>query len=179
MASQSLEFMEPIKKKKFKAGKSAPQKNGEVAELELKLKELTEALQRERADAQNLARRSAEEKLKLSGYYKAEVIREFLPVLDAAQKALEIAKNGKLGKEAAKETEGMVAVLNKFSKTLENLGLEKIRAEGEKFDENLHEAISVDESDGEGEEGVVTKEMQPGYKLGDEVLRHSMVVVRR
>lgn len=172
MAGRNFEIMEPVKKKKLKPQKDAPQ-NKEVAELEIKLKDLTEALQRERADAQNLARRSAEEKLKLSGYYKAEVIRELLPVLDAAEKAVELARKEKLGKEA----EGMVAVLVKFSKTLENLGLEKIKAEGEKFDEDLHEAISVDDS--EGEEGVVTKEMQAGYKLGDEVLRHSMVAVRR
>jgi molecular chaperone GrpE len=144
-----------------------------ASELELRINELTEALQRERADAQNLARRAAEEKIKLSGFYKAQVIKELLPVLDAAEKALEISKNEKLDKTA----EGMSAVLVKLKKTLENLGLERIEAEGKKFDEELHEAISIDESD--GEKDIVTKEMQAGYKLGDEILRHSMVVVRR
>ncbi len=168
--------MEPVKKRRDR-NKEASLKNGDkpelASELESKIKELTEALQRERADAQNLARRSAEEKLKLSGYYKAEVIKELLPVLDAAGKALDVAKNSKLSKEA----EGMVAVLNKFSKSLADLGLEKIEAVGKKFDEELHEAISLEDSD--GEKDVVTKEMQPGYKLGNQVLRHSMVAVRR
>jgi molecular chaperone GrpE len=71
----------------------------------------------------------------------------------------------------------MAAVLVKLKKALEGLGLEKIEAEGKKFDENLHDAIAVDETD--GEKDIVTKEMQSGYKLGDEILRHSMVVVRR
>jgi molecular chaperone GrpE len=144
-----------------------------ASELELRINELTEALQRERADAQNLARRAAEEKIKLSGFYKAQVIKELLPVLDAAEKALELASKEKLDKTS----EGMSAVLVKLKKSLENLGLERIEAEGKKFDENLHEAISIDES--EGEKDIVTKEMQAGYKLGDEILRHSMVVVRR
>jgi len=164
--------MEPIKKKRIKVEKDSP-KNSGGSELELKIRDLTEALQRERADAQNLARRSAEEKQKMAGFFKAQVVKELLPTLDAAEKALTHAKD----KELSKEAEGMVAVLTKLKKSLENLGLEKIEAEGKKFDENLHEAVSVEDSD--GEKGVVTKEMQAGYKLGDEILRHSMVVVRR
>lgn len=160
---------EDKRQSKLKKGAS---ENG-ASELELRINELTEALQRERADAQNLARRAAEEKIKLSGFYKAQVIKELLPVLDAAEKALELASKEKLDKTA----EGMSAVLVKLKKSLESLGLERIEAEGKKFDENLHEAISIDESD--GEKDIVTKEMQAGYKLGDEILRHSMVVVRR
>jgi molecular chaperone GrpE len=166
--------MKNEEKKQPKLKKDAPRnKSSEASELELRIKELTEALQRERADAQNIARRTAEEKIKLSGYFKAEVIKELLPTLDAAEKALELAHGKNLGKEA----EGMIAVLTKLKGALEKLGLEKIEAEGKRFDENLHEAISVEESD--GEKDIVTKEMQAGYRLGDEILRHSMVVVRR
>ena len=160
---------EDKRQSKLKKGAS---ENG-ASEFELKINELTEALQRERADAQNLARRAAEEKVKLSAFYKAQVIKELLPVLDAAEKALELSSKEKLDKTS----EGMSAVLVKLKKTLENLGLERIEAEGKRFDENLHEAISIDESD--GEKDIVTKEMQAGYRLGDEILRHSMVVVRR
>ena len=163
--------MKKEEKRQPKLKKGAP--NDGASELELRIKELTEALQRERADAQNIARRTAEEKSRLSGYFKAEVIKELLPTLDAAEKALELAA----GKDLGKEAEGMVAVLVKLRGALNKLGLEKIEAEGQMFDENLHEAISVDESD--GEKGLVTKEMQAGYKLGNEILRHSMVVVRR
>ena len=147
--------------------------NLDSAVLELRISELTEALQRERADSQNVQRRAEEDKLKWSGFYKAQVIKEILPTLDAAEKALELAEEVELSKEG----EGMVAVLVKLNQAMEKIGLERIKAEGEKFDEDLHEAISVDESDGEKE--VITKEMQAGYKIGDEVLRHSMVAVRR
>jgi len=165
--------MEPIKKKKLKVEKDSPKNNAGASELELKIAELTEALQRERADAQNLIRRAEADKLKWASFYKAQVIKELLPTLDAAEKALELASKEKLDKTS----EGLVAVLTKLKKSLDSLGVEKIEAEGKKFDENLHEAISVDSSD--GEKGIITKEMQAGYRLGDEVLRHSMVIVRR
>lgn len=164
--------MEPVKKKKIKSEKDTPKNTG-VSELELRINELTEALQRERADAQNLSRRAEADKLKWASFYKAQVVKELIPTLDAADKALELASREKLDKTA----EGMASVLAKLKKTLEALGLEKIEAEGKKFDESLHEAISIDESD--GQKDIITKEMQTGYKLGDEVLRHSMVVVRR
>ena len=66
--------------------------NLDSAVLELRITELTEALQRERADAQNVQRRAEEDKLKWSGFYKAQVIKEILPTLDAAEKALELAE---------------------------------------------------------------------------------------
>ena len=160
-----------MKKEVSKKTKAEPQDG--ASSLELRIQELTEALQRERADAQNLSRRAEQDKLKWSSFYKAQVVKELLPALDATEKALEISSKEKLDKAG----EGMAAVLVKLKKSLEKLGLEKIEAEGKRFDENLHEAISIDQSD--GEKDIVTKEMQAGYRLGDEILRHSMVVVRR
>ena len=148
-------------------------KKNPTLELEQKIAELTEALQRERADAENLRRRSEQERLKMAGFYKAQIIKDLLPTLDAAEKAIELSKAQQLDKAG----EGMLAVLNKLKKSLQDLGLEKIKAEGEPFNENLHEAIAIEEGDGKKE--IVVKEMQAGYKLGDEILRHSMVTVRR
>jgi hypothetical protein len=59
-----------------------------IAELEKKVAELTEALQRERADALNLKRRTDEERVKLAGFYKAMTVQELLPALDNLERAM-------------------------------------------------------------------------------------------
>ena len=60
--------------------------------------------------------------------------------------------------------------------SLTKLGLEQIKAVGEKFDPNLHEAVMQTQTD-EYEEDTIIKELQKGYKLGDKVLRPAMVDV--
>ncbi|HYF96579.1 MAG TPA: nucleotide exchange factor GrpE, partial [Patescibacteria group bacterium] len=59
----------------------------------------------------------------------------------------------------------------------EDIGVKKIKAVGESFDPRLHEAVSMEE--GDGKEEVISEELQAGYTLGDEVIRHAMVKVKR
>ena len=68
---------------------------------------------------------------------------------------------------------GMKALERKFRNLLEGEGLTEIEALGETFDPNLHEAVIQ----AEGEEGIIVKEFEKGYKLKDRVIRHSKVVV--
>ena len=72
---------------------------------------------------------------------------------------------------------GVQGVVKQFEKTLADMGVERIKTVGEPFDPRYHEAISMDE-DSEGEHEVVSEELQPGYRLGDEVIRHAMVRVK-
>jgi molecular chaperone GrpE len=67
-------------------------------------------------------------------------------------------------------------VVAQFEKTLTDMGVERIKTVGEPFDPHLHDAVSVEEGDG-GQE-TVSEELQAGYKLGDDVIRHAMVRVR-
>jgi len=67
-------------------------------------------------------------------------------------------------------------VVKQFESTLGSLGVERIKTVGEPFDPHYHEAVSMEEGDGTVE--VVCEELQPGYKLGDEVIRHAMVRVK-
>ncbi len=64
-----------------------------------------------------------------------------------------------------------------FDSVLKNLGVERFASVGQPFDPHLHEAIAMDDNGGDGTHEVVTEELQAGYKLGDEVLRHAMVRV--
>jgi molecular chaperone GrpE len=141
--------------------------------LQQQIGELTEALQRERADAMNLRRRYEEQIASLQTLAKASVVRDLLPVIDNFERALKHVPAALADNDYVKGIEGIV---KQFEKTLEQLGVKKIKTVGEPFNPHLHEAVSMEEGDGEHE--IVSEELQPGYTLGDEVLRHAMVRVR-
>jgi len=134
--------------------------------------ELTEALQRERADAVNLRRRHEEDMAGLKTRVRANVVRELLPVIDNFERALKHVPQDLVDNEYVK---GVQAVVNQFEKTLSDIGVERIATVGEVFDPRYHEAVSMDE--GEGSEEVVAEELQSGYRIGEDVIRHAMVRV--
>lgn len=143
-------------------------------ELEIQLGELTAALQRERADAVNLRRRHEEEVSVLRNRVKAAVITDLLPVIDNFERALkhvpaDLAENDYI--------KGVQGVVKQFEKTLADMGVERIKTVGEHFDPNIHEAISMEE--GEGKHEIVSEELQSGFKVGDDVIRHAMVKVKQ
>lgn len=145
----------------------------DVAALEQQIAELTEALQRERADATNLRRRHDEQIASLKDMVKAHVIRDLLPIADNLERALrhvpaDLAENDYV--------KGVQGVVKQFEKTFADLGVERIAAMDQPFDPRYHEAVSMEE--GDGVEEVVSEELQAGYKIGDEVIRHAMVRVR-
>ena len=145
----------------------------DIKVLQQQIEELTAALQRERADATNLRRRYDEHIASLQSVTKAGVIRDLLPIIDTFERAI---------KHTPKELEhndyvkGIQAIVRQFEKTLQQLGVQKIKTVGQPFNPHLHEAISVEEGDGNHE--VVSEELQSGYTLGEEVLRPAMVRVR-
>lgn len=142
--------------------------------LQAKVNELTEALKRERADAINMRRRHDDQLARLKDLVKADVVQELLPVIDNFERAL-----GHVPKDLEKNdyVKGVKSVVKQFEKTLENIGVKKIETVGHPFDPRLHEAVSIEE--GKGVSEVVVEELRPGYKLGDEVLRHATVKVAR
>jgi molecular chaperone GrpE len=159
-------------KKKQPAAKPASSPNTPAA-LQQQVAALTEALQRERADAINVRRRADEDRLKMAGFYKASVIRELLPVIDNFERALKHLPKELAGNDYVKGIQGIV---KQFEKTLADLGVERIKTVGEPFDPRFHEAVQVEESGGMTE--VVSEELQAGYHVGGEVIRHAMVKVR-
>jgi molecular chaperone GrpE len=148
--------------------------NPETEALQQKVEELTQALQRERADATNIRRRHQEEITQLRTRIKASVIEELLPVIDNFERALKHVPADLQGNDYIKGVQGVV---KQFEKTLADMGVERIKTVGEQFDPNLHEAVSME--DGEGDHEVVSEELQSGYKINDDVIRHAMVRVKR
>jgi molecular chaperone GrpE len=140
-------------------------KDHKPEELEQKIAELTEALQRERADAMNVRRRAEEDRTKLADFYKAMIIRSLLPAIDNLERALKHTPKDLADHDYVKGVQG---VAKQFEKALTDLG--------EVFDPKYHEAVHME--DGEGSVEVVCEELQPGYKIGDEIIRHAMVKVK-
>jgi molecular chaperone GrpE len=67
-------------------------------------------------------------------------------------------------------------VMKQFEQSFAQLGVKRIKTVGEVFDPRLHEAVHMEDGDGNVE--VVCEELQPGYMIGDEVIRHAMVKVK-
>ena len=149
------------------------QSDSQLQELQQQIGELTEALQRERADATNIRRRHEEQIGGLKNMVKVSVVEELLPVIDNFERSL-----GHVPEDLADNdfVKGVSAVVKQFEKTLADIGVERIKTIGEPFDPQVHEAISVD---GEGDHEVVSEELQAGYVLGGQVIRHAMVKVNK
>jgi len=142
-------------------------------DLQQQIAELTEALQRERADVMNIRRRHDEQMASLRTTLKAHVIKDLLPVIDNFERALkhvpaDLADNDYV--------QGVQKVVKQFEKTLADMGVERIETVGHPFNPHYHEAVSMEEGDSDQE--IVTEELQSGYKVGDEVIRHAMVRVK-
>ncbi len=149
-------------------------KKPSIEELIQQIGELTEALQRERADATNVRRRAEEDKLRMAEFYKTLIVRELLPAIDNLERALMHTPKDLKDHDYVK---GIQAVVKQFEQVFKQLGVERIKTVGEHFDPKYHEAVQMEDGDGHAE--VVYEELQPGYKLGDEVIRHAIVKVKK
>jgi len=149
------------------------QQSEEVQDLLNQIGQLTEALQRERADSENIRRRHEEQINGVREHVKATVISELLPVIDNFDRAL---KHVPKDLENNDYVKGVQGVVKQFEQTLTQMGVEKIKTVGEVFNPELHEAVSMDE--GEGNTEVVSEELQAGYVVNGQVIRHAMVRVK-
>lgn len=138
--------------------------------------QLNDSLLRERADAMNVRKRAEDDKSKMAGFYKSVVIKELLPTIDNFERALKSLPKELEGNDYIKGIEGIV---KQFADTLTKLGVERIKTVGEPFDPELHEAVTMDNSlDSQDGEEIVSEELQSGYKMQNQVIRHAMVRVK-
>lgn len=152
---------------------SSQQQYSELNEYELQIQQLTEALQRERADSDNIRRRHEEQIANVRSHVKSQVIKDLLPVIDNFERALkhvpeELEKNDYV--------KGVQGVVKQFEQILTQMGVNRIKTVGEIFDPELHEAVSMEE--GEGDTEIVSEELQSGYEVENNVIRHAMVRVK-
>jgi len=139
---------------------------GDVVGIEAKVAELTADLQRVHAEYANYRKRIERDREVMQQMAVASAFVELLPVLDDIERARE---HNELDGAFRTVGEGLESVLAK-------LGLEKFGASGEEFDPTVHEALTSEESD-DVSTPTVTTVYQPGYRLGDRILRPARVAV--
>ena len=125
------------------------------------------------ADFENFRRHSAEAKLELVSSASADTIKGLLPVLDDCERAMNMLQTS--ADEVAKE--GTALIFNKLMSYLKTKGLEAIKAKGEKFDTDFHEAVAQFPVQEEDKKGLVYDVVQTGYTLSGKVIRYAKVVV--
>ena len=125
------------------------------------------------AEFDNFRKRTLREKMELVQSGSAECVKNFLPLMDDLQRALEaIEKINDL--EALRE--GVKLIAQKFRETLKKQNVKEIEALGLELDTDHHEAVARFDA-GKEKKGKIVDVVQPGYKMGDKVLRFAKVVV--
>lgn len=159
-----------------KEEKKEETKEDKLEALGEKLQEVNDKYLRLYSEFENYRKRTSKEKLDLIVNASEDVIKELLPVADDFDRALE--SINKIEDEQVKQTlEGVNLIYKKLYSILERRGLKPINAKGEKFDENLHEAIAQMPAPSEEDKGKIVDETTKGYYLNDKVIRYSKVVV--
>jgi len=136
---------------------------------------LRDQLLRTAADFDNFRKRTRREIDDAQKRGKESTVKDLLPVFDNFERAITHAETTGEGKSVA---EGLRIVLKQFLDTLEKMGIHRINAVGQPFDPSVHEAIQHMES-AEHPAGVVLYDVQPGYRLGEHLIRAAMVVVSK
>jgi len=152
-----------MKDKKIKSNK-------ELEDLKQKCDEYLAGWQRAKADYENLKKETEMKMGELSGFVKAGLLSDLIPILDNFSKAVEHVPE-------EQKNEGWVVGIFHIKKQMEDFlnthGLEKIKTVGEKFDHNLHDAVGKEE----GEKDIILKEVSSGYKLNGQVIMPAKVIV--
>lgn len=162
--------MEENKEKVEEKETVATKQENEAVNLQSELDETMDRYKRLMAEFDNYKKRSLKERDSLYNSLVSDIVTSFLPILDNLEKAA----NTKTEDEGYKR--GVEMVLKQFMDTLANFGVEAIETVGETFNPEFHEAVSSVEDD-ELESGTIKEEVRKGYKIGEKVIRHSMVVV--
>jgi molecular chaperone GrpE len=147
------------------------EEHAKLLEQVKELEAMRDKFLRSAADYDNARKRLQKEREEFIRFAQERLLRDLLPLLDNFERAL-----------AHSETldQGLAAGIQLISKQLGELlsahGVKRLNSEGQAFDPHLHEA--VDQVEEEGPEGVVVKEITPGYLLHDRVLRPAKVRIR-
>ena len=142
-------------------------------ELQAKYDELNNKYIRLAADFENFRKRQAQEREDLLKYGAVNTLKQFIEVLDNFDRGQKAVENIE---DCQKIKESFNLVMKQMKDTLTKLGLEVIETEGKEFDPNFHEAV-MQTPTSEHPEGTIINELQKGYKVGDKVLRASLVNV--
>ena len=146
------------------------EEDDQINRLKEENEELKNKVLRQMAEFDNFKKRTSREKDELYSYAKADCVSALLGVVDNFERALETECADSQFKQ------GVEMIFTQMKDTLKKLGVEEIEALNQTFDPEYHNAVNQVEDKNFGE-NVVCQVFQKGYKLGNKVIRHSMVVV--
>jgi len=158
-------------------GETVLQEETLEAQLEAKGKEVQvnyDRFLRLSAEFENFKKRMEKEKNDAYKFGTENLIKEFLPVLDNLERAIDHGE----AKDPQGLLEGVDLTLKGFLTALEKIGVSPVDASGKEFDPNLHEAVMVQE-DAHHPAGTVLTQLQKGYTLHSRLIRPAMVVVSK
>lgn len=144
-----------------------PSDADKLQEMGEKLADLNDKYLRLYSEYENYRKRTNLEKADLLLNGSREMMKSILPVVDDLERAL----------SAMNDDEGVTLIYNKLMKILGQKGLKAMESKGEKFDENLHEAITQVPAPAPDQKGLIVDVVEKGYFLNDKVLRYAKVVV--
>ena len=150
----------------------------ELKRLQTALTEARDAVARRQADFENYRKRTERDRGETHNRIVADVARKLLPVVDNLARALEAERSVETqeSNEFRHFLHGVELINRQLNDVLESLGVHPIVAIGEPFDPHIHEAVVTEPSD-KYEPDTVTEEIARGYRMGDRLLRPSMVKV--
>ena len=131
---------------------------------------LNDRYKRVLAEFENYKKRSNKERETLYNSILSDIVEVFLPIVDNLENSLNVET------QDVEYKKGVELILKQFKDILKSKGVEEIPALGETFDPSLHEAVSSVQ-DPEKNEKEIVQEYRKGYKIGNRVIRHSMVIV--
>ncbi|TNE28529.1 MAG: nucleotide exchange factor GrpE [Bacteroidetes bacterium] len=147
----------------------------EIGKLKSEIEELKNQNLRLYAEFENFRKRNARERVELSTTANREVLNAMLPVLDDFQRALKNISEAEADSESSK---GITLIYNKLNDTLKQKGLKPMEnTVGKKFDVDFMEAITKIPAPTPDMAGKVIDEIEPGYYIGEKILRYAKVVV--
>ncbi len=159
---------------------SAIENEKDESDIQPQEEELRDQLLRALADNENIRRRAKKDVQEASQFAITNFARDLLSVADNMNRALT-----SIPSEALEENEALVAIVNgvemtarELESTLEKYKIKKINPLGERFDYNFHQAM-FETKDSNKEDGTIVEVLQPGYILGERLLRPAMVGVAR
>jgi molecular chaperone GrpE len=147
----------------------------ELEDIRLKADEYLDGWQRARAEFSNYKKRVQKEREETRTFITAEILAKYLDVVDDFKRALDDRPSDV---EIGAWAEGIDMIYRKLKGILEAEGVEEISAEGEAFDPKFHEAITFEESD-DHNEGEILGVVQPGYQIGNRIIRPAQVRVAK
>ena len=168
--AESENKTEEIKEEVTEDTKKENEEKSELQKKQIELDELEDRYKRVFAEFENYKKRTQKERENLYNSILGDIITNILPLIDN----LQMATNAECKDEGYKQ--GVELVEKQFKDFLNKNHVEEIPTVGEMFDPGLHEAVSSVQ-DNTKQSGEIVQEYRKGYRLGDKVIRHSMVVV--